>query len=112
MKSDDINMNPIPYPIGSGQACTLTTAVNYVQVVCGVCKVPINIQYDNYQINDVHSCWECYRDHEISKNVMKCPYRQPRSRKFALRVPKISTTFSTTVAQTQDEFMKSQPGVR
>lgn len=69
MKSGDIFKDNNPHLVAQ------------VQTICGTCKKPINLQL-NYQIDGMASCWCCFTDHNISRNVLPCPYRVPKSRKF------------------------------
>lgn len=73
MNSGDIFKDNNPHWVQS--------SAQQVQVVCGTCNKPIDL-HTNHQINGMASCWYCFTDHNISRNVLPCPYRVPKSRKF------------------------------
>ncbi len=55
--------------------------VDFVRTVCGTCQKTIVLQ-DSHQINGMASCWYCFSDHQISRNVLSCPFRHPKLRKL------------------------------
>lgn len=78
-------------------------ATNQVRTVCGVCKELININ-TIYRIDDMASCYVCWSDHKITRNVCPRPYRLPKSRSRLDRATYKSQSMPssvTTVAATQ-----------
>jgi len=108
MKSGDLFGDNYPHFIQPG--------AQQVQAVCGICNHGIALQ-TACQIDGVASCWYCWKDHVISRNVCPCPYRLPQPRKWIERPNTekdlawtgLASCSMTTVAQTET-FIKNPTG--